>query len=195
MRYKLADGRMVQGDDTSLVIGEIQYLRGVRGIPPDERKALGITEVVEEPMPQEEFVDFSEDPENPGKWLRQPWAKERIQQTLIMEAQSARYTLEQSGFKINNFHILTDDRSKLMLMGAKTLAEADPSYVTQWANPDGSTVELQGAVLEAIAIAVAKFVDSCFAIYSEVAKKIETGEITTKSQVRDAFAKPEEQAG
>ena len=195
MRYKLADKRVVQGDDTSLVINGIQYLRGVNGIPLDERTALGITEVVEEPYPQVEFSDVSEDSENPGKWIVTPWSLERVKPVLLAEAGAARYQLEQSGFTINNFTLATDDRSKLMLMGAKALAEAEPDYTTQWANPDGTTVELNGAIVKDLAMTVAKFVDSCFAIYSEVAKKIETGEITTKSQVRDAFAKPEEQAG
>ncbi len=185
MRY-LYNGVAVAGDQP-LTINGIQHLRGPAGLTPDERAIFGITEVIEDERPTDEFAYVGEDPIRPGKWVVSPWPEERIKEALLSQAAAARWQREQRGFTIGALNILTDDRSKLMLMGARVLADADPTYKTQWAMPDG-VVELGADQIIAISTAVAKFVDSCFTIYADVAADIAEGRITSSAEVREAFA-------
>lgn len=109
------------------------------------------------------------------------------QDDLFVLAKECRWNREQAGFSISNFFVATDDRSKLLLLGAKALAAENAEYTTMWTQPNGTAVELKAGQIIAIAHAVATYVDACFKIYSDVAEKIISGDISTLSQVREAF--------
>lgn len=50
----------------------IRYLNGVRRLAIAERQALGITEIVDQPRPDERFYFVNENPNAPGQWIVTP---------------------------------------------------------------------------------------------------------------------------
>lgn len=76
----------------------------------------------------------------------------------------------------------TDDRSKLMITGARVKADKDAAFTTNWKTPAGF-VEIDAATIIAISNAVLDHVDASFAIEGAVLAGIEAGTITTQAQI------------
>lgn len=79
--------------------------------------------------------------------------------------------------------LATDDRSKLMLTGARIQAESDPGFVTSWAMGDGSIVDLNATMIIAISNAVLTHVQASFATFKTVATAIEAGTISSPAEI------------
>lgn len=103
-------------------------------------------------------------------------------------AANARWRSEVGGVTVNGVTIATDDRSKVMLMGARITAAADPSFTTPWVAADGVTHQLTAAEVIAISDAVLAHVATCFATFDSVKTEIASGEITTAAEIDAAFA-------
>lgn len=98
-----------------------------------------------------------------------------------------RWQKETAGIMVNSVPVATDDRSKMMLMGARLAAQADPDFTTQWKTPAGF-VTLDAATFIALSDAVLAHVDACFATEAAVLDDIAAGVITTAEQIDNAFA-------
>lgn len=109
---------------------------------------------------------------------------------LISLAAALRYSKETGGIEVGGMAIATDDRSKLMLSGARIAAMADPSFITRWKTPNG-WVDLTAVQIIAISDAVQAHVAECFALEADIADKIEEGTITTLEDVDSAFSAAE----
>ena len=107
---------------------------------------------------------------------------------LVSYAEDKRWQKETGGFELNGLHIATDDRSKLMISGARVAAEADPEFTTSWKAADGAFVTLNAGQIIAISNAVLSHVSDCFAIEAQVLSHIADGTITGQSQIDAAFA-------
>ena len=107
---------------------------------------------------------------------------------LVAHAADMRWQREIGGIQFGPYHIATDDRSKLMLIGARAAADADPGFETGWKMPDGSFVTIDAATVIAISDAVLAHVAECFAIEQQVLADIEGQTIMTPQQVDAAFA-------
>jgi hypothetical protein len=95
---------------------------------------------------------------------------------------------EVSGITVSGVPIATDDRSKIMIIGARVAASADPDWSTPWAATDGNSYPVDSPTMFAIADAVQAHVNTCFKTYASVVAAIGTGSITTKEQIDAAFA-------
>lgn len=109
---------------------------------------------------------------------------------LISLAAALRWRKETGGIELGGMAIATDDRSKLMLSGARIAAMADPELVTRWKTPSG-WVDLTAAQIIAISDAVQEHVAECFALEADVSDQIEAGTITTIEEVDSAFSAAE----
>jgi hypothetical protein len=101
-------------------------------------------------------------------------------------ASDKRWRVETGGIAFGGHVIATDDRSKMMLMGARILAAADSGHSERWACADGAVLTLDAAAIIAASDAVAAHVSACFATWAEVAAGIEAGTITTTEQIDTA---------
>lgn len=185
VRYLLKDGRVV--DENTVVDFDATHTNPVYKLTPDEFDKFVQSRCDEKPTA--ELADVSEDPTNPTKWVINPWTGQQRKDALYATAATARWDREQGGLLIGEIRVLTDDRSKLLLMGAKALADADPEYTTQWAVGGGKTVLLDAAAVQTLAAGVARFVDQCFQIYAEAIVAINAGEVTTQGEVKALFVK------
>lgn len=111
-----------------------------------------------------------------------------IKKSLQLYTAEKRWQKETGGFELNGLYIATDDRSKLMLSGARVAAEADPNFTTQWKTADGAFVSLSAPQLVAISNAVLAHVSMCFALEAQVLSQIADGTISNRTQVDFAFA-------
>jgi len=107
---------------------------------------------------------------------------------ILEYARNKRWEVETGGIVVNGVPIDTDDRSKLMVAGARLRAEADPNVIENWAAADGSTVPLTAAEIIAISDAIGAHVSECFRIYAELKARIDAGEAITTQDVDAAFA-------
>jgi hypothetical protein len=107
---------------------------------------------------------------------------------LMSYAKDARWRKEIGGINIGGVPIATDDRSKLMITGARIKADSDTQWSTEWAGADGATYTVTAPMMIAISNAVSDHVDHCFAVYATVKTAIDAGTITTNDQIDAAFA-------
>jgi hypothetical protein len=107
---------------------------------------------------------------------------------LLAYAKEARWRKEVGGINVGGVPIATDDRSKLMITGARIKADSNAQWSTEWAGADGLTYTVTAPLMIAISDAVSDHVDHCFAVYATVKSAIEAGTITTNAQIDAAFA-------
>lgn len=101
---------------------------------------------------------------------------------------NARWKAETGGITVGGITVFTDDRSKMMLMGARVHATTDPGFTTPWKTSDGSFVILDAATITALSNAVLAHVNACFAREAEVQAAILEEEVTTTAEIDEAFA-------
>lgn len=107
---------------------------------------------------------------------------------LAAYAAAARWAKETGGIAVAGVPVATDDRSKLMIIGARVAASANPSWSTIWQGADGNTYPIDVTAMIAISDAVAAHVAACFAAFSTVLAGIKAGTVTTTAQIDAAFA-------
>lgn len=107
---------------------------------------------------------------------------------LIAYAADRRWRREVGGILVGTVPVATDDRSKLMITGARLAAGADPAWSTVWHGADGQTYPVDAAAMVAISDAVQAHVNSSFATFASVKAAIDAGEITTTDEIDAAFA-------
>lgn len=106
---------------------------------------------------------------------------------LVAYTANKRWQREVGGITVGGVPVATDDRSKMMLMGARIAAVADGNFTTQWKTQAGF-VTLDAATIIVMSNAVLAHVDQCFAIEAQVLVDIAGDTITTTEQVDAAFA-------
>jgi hypothetical protein len=111
---------------------------------------------------------------------------------LVAYAADKRWRVETGGIAIGGMPVATDDRSKMMIMGARVKANDNPDFTTKWKSASGMFVVLDGAAIIAISDAVLSHVDTCFEVEATVLAEIAAGTITTIEQI-DAAGWPMQQ--
>lgn len=117
-----------------------------------------------------------------------PVAVPPSQERLMAYAADRRWRREVGGIVIGGVPVATDDRSKIMIMGARVAAAADAGWETIWHGSDGQTYPLNAAAMIAISNAVEAHVNATFATFAAVKVDIVAGEITTLAAIDAAFA-------
>jgi hypothetical protein len=108
--------------------------------------------------------------------------------TLLEYAATKRWNTETGGITVGGIPVYTDDRSKLMVMGARIRAAADPTVIEKWAAADGNVYDLDAATIIMISDAIAAHVSACFAKFAEVKAAITAETITDYTGIDAAFA-------
>lgn len=107
---------------------------------------------------------------------------------LIAYAADRRWRREVGGIVVEGVPVATDDRSKVMIVGARVAAAADPAWSTTWHGADGQVYPIDAATMIAISVEVEAHVNSGFATFAQVKADIEAGTITSTAQVDVAFS-------
>lgn len=96
-----------------------------------------------------------------------------------------RWQVETGGIVVGGLPVATDDRSKIMIIGARVKAAADGDFTTEWKTQAGF-VSIDASTIVAISDAVLAHVDACFAAEAVVLAAIEAGTITTTAEIDTA---------
>jgi hypothetical protein len=107
---------------------------------------------------------------------------------LVAYAADRRWRQEVGGITVAGVPVATDDRSKLMITGARVAAMADSGWSTVWHGADGNTYPVDAPAMVAISNAVQAHVNGGFATFALVKAAIESGTITTLAEVDASFA-------
>jgi hypothetical protein len=110
------------------------------------------------------------------------------EKTLEEWAADYRWQREVGGMNVGGINVMTDDRSKMLIMGARMKADADPSFTTRFKTTEGVFVSLGAAQIVAVSDALLVHVDQCFALEDTAIAGIVAGTITTPEQVGAVFA-------
>lgn len=102
---------------------------------------------------------------------------------LIAYALDKRWRVETGGTTVAGVPVATNDRAKLMIMGSRVAAEADPEWATVWSGADGQSYPLNSAAMIAISNAVEAHVNGAFAAFAIVKSDIEAGKIKSPADV------------
>lgn len=183
--------------DGKTAIGLGSYEVRIKGMADDEPSQIVQTEVRLDVNPGCTLVAIPEGvtPSLGWKWDGEEFslpAPVFTQEMLIERAAQKRWERENTSILLDGFPVATDDRSKVLIMGARMRADLalrqDPpgDVVEQWASPFGN-VQLHAVDLVAISNALAHHVSVIFAKYAEVELAIANGSITTYDEVDEAF--------
>ncbi len=123
-----------------------------------------------------------------GNSFSPPPAVTPTAQELIAYAMAKRYEKEVGGVVLGGVPIATDDRSKLMITGARVAANSDPDWTTVWQGSDGNSYPLTSQQMIGVSDGVQAFVSECFATFADVKSDIEDGTVTTFAEIDAAFA-------
>ncbi|SMD18412.1 DUF4376 domain-containing protein [Rhizobium sp. RU36D] len=107
---------------------------------------------------------------------------------LVAYAASKRWQVEVGGTVVAGIPVATDDRSKIMIAGARIAAADDPDWTTVWHGADGHTYPINAAQMIAISNAVQAHVNATFVILAGVKGLIESGDISTTAAIDAAFS-------
>lgn len=107
---------------------------------------------------------------------------------LAAYAADARWRRETGGIVVAGIAVATDDRSKMMIIGARLAAMADDHWSTIWRGVDGAAHPVDAAAMIAISDAVQAHVNQCFAAYAQIAQRIASGQITSTAAIDAAIA-------
>jgi len=108
---------------------------------------------------------------------------------LAAYAADKRWRVETAGIMVGGVPVATDDRSKIMIIGARVKANSDPDFTTEWKTPAGF-VTIDAATITAISDAVQAHVAACFAAEAAILAEIE-GETITETAEIDAADWPQ----
>lgn len=107
---------------------------------------------------------------------------------LVAYAADMRWQKEIGGIIVAGVPIATDDRSKLMITGARVAAMADPNWSTIWHGADGNTYPIDAAAMVMISDEVQAHVNATFQTFAAVKAAIDAEAITTTAEIDAAFA-------
>lgn len=107
---------------------------------------------------------------------------------LVAYAVDLRWRKEVGGIVIGGVPVATDDRAKIMVLGARAAADSDPGWSTIWRGTDGNGYPINAGQMVAISDAVQEHVNGTFATLNAVLGGIESGTITDKAAVDAAFS-------
>src|SRR6185436_19172103 len=99
----------------------------IRLATPAERSAIGITEVVEQPRPDEFYAVVTPDPANPGHWLSTPYTADQMKVRLKDYSRSKRDQKASAGIShtigADTFLIPTDPATRDVFFNYRIIQE------------------------------------------------------------------------
>lgn len=109
---------------------------------------------------------------------------------LAAYAKGARDAKENGGITVQGVPTATDDRSKLLVAGARMRADDNPNGTEMWAAADGREYPLPASAIVLISKAIGAHVSACFVCYASVKAALTASPptITDQAGVDAAFA-------
>ena len=109
--------------------------------------------------------------------------------TLQEYVAAKRWEKEVGGIEVDGLFIATDDRSKMMISGARVAAQGNPEFSTQWKTATGDFLMVDAATIIAVSDAVLDHVAQCFAVEASITADLQSGADFTFADIDEIFAR------
>ena len=96
--------------------------------------------------------------------------------------------IEDSGILVAGKPVATDDRTKLLILGKRLVAERNPEGTSKWKSPNGF-VDIPHAFIIMAADAIAEFVQHVFDKEAEITAKLDELEIDSEEEIEAELQK------
>ncbi len=158
--------RLIVGCDYDLKNGSRRSFAELNELPDDVLAELGIVKLTTLPIPKHKRIlaEVLKLVENVPTLVREyeEYPIDEYRNEKLNELANIRWEREIGGMSFGMARIATDDRSKLMIIGAREKAKENPVYSTLWKVAPGQYIELQAPMLIALADAIEAHVSACF---------------------------------
>ena len=94
------------------------------------------------------------------------------QTEMLSDIAAIRWVKENGGMPFAMAIVPTDDRSKLLIMGAREKAKEDPTYSKRWKIAPGQYIDLSAETIVSLSEALETHVAACFAREEAIAAQI-----------------------
>lgn len=162
-------------DEVTQTWNVVKNYRGTKLFNKFDKHLFTISELGKEPSdypdytvkqpPTKIFFSDNIEYEEGYNWNGTDWVydKEVAYNKITQKIAEYRYSKEISGLTLpNGMKIATDDRTKILIMGAERKAKKSPNYKTKWKGSDGNWVEIDGATITTLADSISDYVDTLF---------------------------------
>lgn len=100
-----------------------------------------------------------------------------------------RWEKEVGGIDVDGLFIATDDRSKMMISGARVAAQGNPEFSTQWKTATGDFLMVDAATIIAVSDAVLDHVARCFAVEAAITADMQSAADFSTADIDEIFAR------
>jgi hypothetical protein len=164
----------------------------IRLASPSERAAIGITEVVEAPKPDEFYAAVAPDPANPGQWLSFPYNADQMKVRLKDYSRGKRDQRAGAGVShaigADTFMIPTDVATRDVFFSYRIIQERPGAPTTTPYDFGTKVIALTEPQLLAIEQQMEDRIHGCLTTQLNLQAQIEGGTVTVKEQIDAAYA-------
>ena len=179
--------------DNPFTAGGVNYPQNwIRFATPAERAAVGITEVVEQPKPDEFYNMVSADPAQPGYWIVTPYTPEQMKPRL--EAYSRQKRIDRTNAGVTHtigaevVTIPTDQATRDVFFSYRIIQERPAAPITTPYDFGTKVVALSEGALLDIEQRMEDRVHDCLVTQLNLQASITAGTTTMKEQIDAAYA-------
>ncbi|WP_066920183.1 DUF4376 domain-containing protein [Methylobacterium sp. CCH5-D2] len=116
-----------------------------------------------------------------------PWEGPQTKAALAAYANAAQERAQDGGVTFQGVLVKTNEKSRGLINGAYNLSQAEPDNVLDFKAVTG-WADMSAAAIQAVALAVGKWVQATFTCLRRTEAAIEAGSITTYAQIDARFA-------
>jgi len=194
----LLDGKTLSAD-MPFTHGGFNYPPNwIRLSSPEDKAAIGLTEIVEQPRPDDFYASVMADPNNPGQWIVTPYTPAEMKPKLANYSRQQRANRELAGITHTVAgkprQIPTDPATRSTFFDARVvIARPGPTPPTVYDFPgalgeEGEVVTIPEAQVLAIEQKMEDRVGGCAETQLALQAQIAAGTVTTKEQIDTAYA-------
>ncbi len=148
----------------------------------EEKIAIGITEVVQEPRPDDTIYWVTDN--NDGTYTATPKDLDTLKDIWRQKLKARRDKSQFGGMLFNGIALQTDIDSQTKYVGAAVAAMLDNQYLVTWKTADGNFVELTAAQIIGVSQAVRAHVQATYDNEAAISEYITAaGDLNTLQQI------------
>jgi hypothetical protein len=159
---------------------------------PADKAAIGVTEVVEEPRPDDFYASVAADPVNHGQWIVTPYTPEEMKPRLEAYSREKRTQRGAAGVEhvIDGETVLlpTDERTREVFFSYRIIQERPAPPINTLHDIGTKVITMTEAELLAVEQKMEDRVQGCLLTQLDLQTSIDAGTTTTKEQIDQAYA-------
>lgn len=192
----ILDGQPISPDAPFTHEGTNYPANWIRLATPEEKEAIGLTEIVEEPKPDEFYNLVLADPVNHGQWIVTPYPPEQMKSRLAQYSRQQRGYREMAGIEhtvAGKVRLIpTDPATRSTFFDMRVvIARPGPTPPTVYdfrGMDGGEVVTVPEAQVLLIEQKMEDRVSGCAQAQLELQVQINAGTVTTKEEIDAAYA-------